>query len=170
MCQGQKNSNANSSFLFFECPDETVTMSSFLEEKLNHFEIRENWKDEDGCGERTIGKNCNRIKDIKKTQNLIFVIERLTNYEGNLEIVRRKVSLGGDLNIKDVKGNSGRFTPIAVIHHTGEIINNSTQGHYQTDVLDAESRQWIRTSDNEVPLRINQVSDEGYVYMYKKIQ
>ena len=165
-----KNSNANSSFLFFECPDETVTMSSFLEEKLNHFEIRENWKDEDGCGERTIGKNCNRIKDIKKTQNLIFVIERLTNYGGNLEIVRRKVSLGGDLNIKDVKGNSGRFTPIAVIHHTGEIINNSTQGHYQTDVLDAESRQWIRTSDNEVPLRINQVSDEGYVYMYKKIQ
>ena len=57
-----------------------------------------------------------------------------------------------------------------MIRHIGEVINNSTQGHYQADVLDAESKCWIRTSDNEAPLRISQASDEGYVYMYKKIQ
>ena len=41
--------------------------------------------------------------------------------------------------------------------------------HYQADVVDVESGQWIQTSDNDAPLRINEASDQGYVYMYKKI-
>ena len=164
------NSTTINSFIMFECPNENAIMSSYIEEKMNQFEIRENWRDEDGCGEITMGRNSFRIKDINKIKNIIFIIRRLIQFEGNLEIVKRKVALGGDIILKDVLGNSATFTPLAVIHHSGEVVNNSTQGHYQADVVDVESGQWIQTSDNEAPLRINEASDQGYVYMYKKIQ
>ena len=35
---------SGSTFFHLECPAENVTMSSFIEAKLNTFEIRENWR------------------------------------------------------------------------------------------------------------------------------
>ena len=109
---------------------------------------------------------------MNKTQNLIFVINRLINVDGNLEIIRRKVALGGNVFLTDVEGNSGMFSPIAVIHHSGEVVNNTTMGHYQADVLGRVSNQWFRTSDDEAPAKIqkNEVTKEGYIFVYKKLQ
>ena len=168
----QEHSMSGSTFFLFECPNENECMSSFIEKKLNTFETVENWKDEDGCQQRTIGKNSLRIKDISKTQNLIFTISRLINIGGNLEIVGRKVPLGGDILLHDVKGKSGIFTPIGVIHHSGEVIDNTTRGHYQADVLDRETNQWVRTSDDEPPMTISkrELTEEGYIFLYKRIQ
>ena len=167
----QNHSSSGNMFFIFECPKENVSMSSFLEKKLNTFELVANWRDEDGCQRKVIGKNSTRITDMSRTQHLIFVIGRLIKVDGNLEIVRRKVPLGGDVFLDDVQGNTGRFTPIAVIHHSGEVINNTSRGHYQADVLDKVSADWVRTSDDEPPSYISkeEISKEGYIYLYKKI-
>ena len=56
--------------------------------------------------------------------------------------------------------------PIAIIHHSGQV----TWGHYQADVLDSKSNQWIRTSDDELPIKISEseITDQGYIYLFKK--
>ena len=61
--------------------------------------------------------------------------------------------------------------PIAIIHHSGNVTGNTTEGHYQADVLDSHSQQWIRTSDDDLPVKIDMrsVTDQGYIYLYKKI-
>jgi uncharacterized UBP type Zn finger protein len=167
----QDNSMSESTFFLFECPNENVTMSSFVEEKLNTFEQVTNWKDEDGCHKNTMGRNSTRIKDMRKTENIIFIISRLIKIDGNLEILDRKVPLGRDILLNDVQGESGIFTPIAVIHHSGEVMDNTTRGHYQADVLDKLSNKWIRTSDDEPPAEIStqDITENGYIFLYKKI-
>ena len=155
-------------FLLFDVPDEELTMASFFEQNLNNFKLVEDWRDEDGCGIRTTGKNSIRIKNIAQTQNLIFVINRLIQIDGNVQITRKKVSPGGDICLKDVEGNSATFSLISIIHHSGQVTGNTTTGHYQADVLDREFNKWVRTSDNEAPIRIDHATDEGYIYLYKK--
>ena len=168
----QNHSLSLNPFFIFECPTENISMSSFLEKKLNSFELVPNWRDEDGCQRKVTGQNSIRITDMSRTQHLIFIIGRLIKVDGNLEIVRKKVPSGGDILLDDVQGNTGRFTPIAVIHHSGDVINNTTRGHYQADVLDKESGHWVRTSDDEPPSIISkeEITEEGYIYLYKKIQ
>ena len=72
--------------------------------------------------------------------------------------------------LEDMKGNTGLFAPIAVIHHRGEIYGNTTCGHYQADVLDSLSNHWIRTSDDEAPIMISkeEITEEGYIFLYRK--
>ena len=167
----QDNSMSGSTFFLLECPIENACMSSFIERKLNSFESVANWRDEDGCNRKTIGQNSTRLKDISKTQHLIFIISRLIKVDGNLEIITRKVPLGKDILLNDVQGNSGLFTPIAVISHVGEVINNTTRGHYKADILDKLSDQWFRTSDDEAPEKIarEEITDKGYIFLYKKV-
>ena len=147
-------------------------MSSFIEAKLNDYELRYGWRDEDGCKEITVGRNCVKIKDINKTENLVFVIDRLIKVDGNVEIVGNKVSLGEEILLQDAEGKRATFTPIAVIHHNGQVVNNITQGHYQADILDKKTDQWIRTSDDEEPVIISkkEVTKAGYIFLYKKVR
>ena len=159
-------------FFLFECPITNVTMSSFIEGKMNTYEEIKNWRDEDGCKQKSAGRNSTRIQDINKTENLIFILSRLIRIDGNLEIIDKKVPLGGNISINDVNGQSSLFMPIAIIHHSGEVIDNTTRGHYQADVLDKFSNHWIRTSDDAKPERITRrnITDQGYIYLYKKIK
>ena len=62
------------------------------------------------------------------------------------------------------------FSPIAIIHHTGQVTGNTTSGHYQADVLDFTSNKWIRTSDDNLPVVISEtnLTDQGYIFLYKK--
>ena len=167
----QDNAMSGSTFFHFECPAENISMSTFIEAKLNTYEIREDWKDEDGCKRTTIGRNSLRIKDINETENLIFVIDRLMIIDGNLQIVTNRVPLGKEVLLQDVEGKKATFTPIAVIHHNGGVINNITQGHYQADILDKKSDKWIRTSDDEDPVIISKdnITKAGYIFLYKKV-
>ena len=89
---------------------------------------------------------------------------------GNLEIQKQRISLGNEVELQDTKGVLSLFKPIAVIHHRGEVIGNTTRGHYRADVLDSSSNQWFRTSDDEPPKNISQsgVTNQGYIFLYKK--
>ena len=67
------------------------------------------------------------------------------------------------------ENSSVKFKPIAVIHHDGYVHGNDTRGHYMADILDHSSNQWLRTSDDAKPRSINSVSNQGYIFLYKKI-
>ena len=71
---------------------------------------------------------------ICKTENIVFILRRLISVDGNLEIVKARVPLGGDILLADIQGRKGTFTPISVIHHMGEVFNDTTRGHYQADI------------------------------------
>ena len=133
--------------------------------------MRENWRDEDGCNKITMGRNSTRIKDVNKTENLIFIVDQLIKVDGNLEIVGNKVPLGAEIFLKDAEEKAATFTPIAVIHHSGQVANNTTHGHYRADVLDKKSNQWIRTSDEDNPVKISreEITEADYIFLYKKV-
>ena len=168
----QNNGSVRSTFITLECPNENISMSELIENKLNSFETMEGWKDEDGCQQKALGRNSTRIKDITRTNNLIIIVNRLIEVDGNLEIINKKVPLGGNILLEDLEENSRLFTPIAVIHHRGGIYGNTTRGHYQADVFNSASNQWMRTSDDEEPIMISkeEITEEGYIFLYKKSQ
>ena len=147
-------------------------MSNYIYQKLNGCEKMTRWRDGDGCNERTTGNYSTRLQDIKKTNYLLFILSRLIRVGDQLQIVDRKVEIGGNVWLSDVSGHSASFSPIAVIHHTGQVTENTTSGHYQADVLDSSSGKWIRTSDDAFPVEISEtnISDQGYIFLYKKNQ
>ena len=166
----QTNNTADNIFFHFECPEENTLMSSFIESKMNGSVLVQGWKDEDGCGKITDGGNSTKINKMNETNFLIFVIKRLISVEGQLQIVHTKVPVGGNILITDMSGQAQQFSPIAVIHHTGEVIENTTRGHYLADVLQGQDNKWFRTSDDEPPVEINScdLTDRGYIFLYKK--
>ena len=74
--------------------------------------------------------------------------------DGNLHIVDRKLKVGGNMTLSDISGSNAVFSPIAIIHHTGQVTGNTTSGQYQADLLDVTSNKWI--------------TDQGYIILYKK--
>ena len=146
-------------------------MCQFQHLLRNSVEEIDQWRDEDGCKLSTIGMYRLRIKDMKSTKYLLVILSRLIRVDNNLEIVERKTPLGGNICLTDVSGNKGIFMPIAIIHHSGQVMGDVTWGHYQADVLDSKSSQWIRTSDDELPIKISEMelTDQGYIFLFKKI-
>ena len=67
-------------------------------------------------------------------------------------------------------GKLGKFLPMAIIHHSGNVRGQTTQGHYRADVKNKETKNWFRTSDNEPPenLSVNGLTKMGYIFVYKK--
>ena len=157
-------------FFLFDCPDENTSMATLLDREFNKSETVYDWKDEDGCKKKTVGEKSTRIKDLEETNFLVIILKRLTKVDGNLKIIRQKIPLGADVILQDIKGKSSVFKPIAVIHHRGEVIGNTTRGHYMADVLHMSSNTWFRTSDDEAPKKIPQcgVTNQGYIFLYKK--
>ena len=145
-------------------------MAEFVTKKLSKSETRTNWRDEDGCNKITTGENSTRITDIDNTAYLILILDRLISIDGNLEILTRKIPLRDNIVLQDNKGKSGLFKPISVIHHKGEVVGDTTCGHYEADVLDKVSNQWFRTSDDMHPRKLlkHNVTEQGYIFLYKK--
>ena len=75
-----------------------------------------------------------------------------------------------EVNLMDMDGKVGKFEPMAIIHHSGNVIGQTTQGHYRADVKNKETLNWFRTSDNEPPesLTVNGLTKMGYIFLYKK--
>ena len=98
------------------------------------------------------------------------MLRRLISVEGQLQIVRTKVPVGRHILITDMSGQAQQFSPIAVIHHTGEVIENTTRGHYLAGVLQGQDNKWFRTSDDELPVEIksSDLTERGYILLYKK--
>jgi hypothetical protein len=89
-----------------------------------------------------------------------------------LEIITTKVKVNPEetLHLLDIKGTLGQFKPMAIIHHSGNVVGQTTQGHYRADVKNKDDHNWYRTSDNEPPqqLATNGLTNMGYIFLYKK--
>ena len=162
--------SSESIYFQYECPPENIQISTFIEQKLNGSEAVTGWRDESGCKQLTVGSSSTRLQDVKATVYLLFSLSRLIRVEGNLQIVDRKVKVGGSMTISDINGCRAAFSPISIIYHTGQVTGNTTSGHYQADVLDFTSNKWIRTSDDNLPVEISEstITDQGYIILYKK--
>ena len=158
-------------FFVLDCPREDLSMSYLIDKKMNGYETVSNWRDEDGCNKIANGENKTRLQDIDNVKFVIFVLSRLIEVDGHMQIISTKVPIGGSVLLQDEKKRFGVFKPIALIHHSGLVMGNTTRGHYQTDVLNSITGNWIRTSDDELPVEITEknVSNQGYIFLYKKI-
>ena len=72
--------------------------------------------------------------------------------------------------MQDAFGQVQEFQPISIIHHRGEIIQDTTVGHYQADVYDKSTNKWFRTSDDAPPIEIQEteLTNLGYIFLYKR--
>ena len=64
------------------------------------------------------------------------------------------------------------YEPLAVIEYRGHLNKaGDSQGHYICDVKCNSNNQWYRTNDNCKPkkLDMNEVSQYGYVFLYKRL-
>ena len=62
-----------------------------IEEKMNGFELRENWRDESGCNSVTTGRNKTKITDMSCTNYVVFIVERLIDIDNHLLIMDTKI-------------------------------------------------------------------------------
>merc|ERR1711867_42284 len=90
-----------------------------------------------------------------------------------LHIMNTKVHVNPDeeVNLIDVGGKIGKFLPLAIIYHSGGVLEQTTYGHYQADVINKVTRTWFRTSDNDQPKELNAsgLTKKGYIFLYKKV-
>ena len=99
----------------------------------------------------------------------MVIVERLLNVDGQLHINSRKVNVTESVNLPDSYGNSAKFVPIGIIHHTGVITSGQdTRGHYMADILHKQSGKWIRTSDDARPFPLNEPTSNGYIFVLQK--
>ena len=68
-------------------------MKDFLEDEMNGFQEVEDWRDEHGCGKLGIGRKRTKIMNIYETDYIIFMLDRLQAFDGQLHIVNTKVNV-----------------------------------------------------------------------------
>ena len=156
-------------FLTLDSPDDHVSITEFVQSKFNEPERYEGWKDQSGCGRVSTCLKYSRIDSTSNIEFLILVVKRLSLDErGNLTINQKRIEIT-DLSLQATYGVSLKFKPIAVIYHSGNVVGKDTRGHYMADVLDFKTNQWIRTSDDDTPKAVLQPSNQGYIYLFKKV-
>ena len=170
----QENCYNLTSYIRLDCPQEDTTLRAYFEMKMNGFELRQNWRDENGCNKVTTGRYRSKIADIRDTKYLVFVVERLMKIDNQLLIrdTKIKAEVNECISIEDSKGRNAIFTLLCITHHTGRIIDSSdTHGHYCADVKNFNNSKWYRTSDSNQPLDVTNsgLTNNGYIFLFKKI-
>ena len=158
-------------FLEFTCPNSGMKMSNYLTEKLEHPEIRTEWRDEEGCGKRGGALHYFKVVNLDECEFFIIVLSRLVDYGNGPIILRNRVILGEEVQITDLQNKRVKFQPIAVIFHIGDVQGKEAYGHFKADVRNVDGN-WYRTSDDMMPQKIKEkeVSDQGYIFLYKKMK
>ena len=170
----QENCYNISCFIRLDCPRENTTLKTYIEEKMNGFELRENWRDESGCNSVTTGRNKTKITDMSCTNYVVFIVERLIDIDNHLLIMDTKIrsNMQELIEIEDSQGNIGQFQLLSIIHHVGNVVGrDATRGHYYADVKNVTDGIWYRTSDSNEPIDLTNegLTDNGYIFLFKKI-
>ena len=170
-CQIESASNNDSqTFMMFDCPQQDITLSQYVGKHLNESTLVNNWRHEDGCNIRGDAINKIRLVNVKETQFITIIVNRLMrDLHGNLTISNKKILIEPEVNVIDNNDEVHKFKPIAVIYHIGQVHNNDTRGHYMADVCDVRTGKWYETSDDDVPKEITALTETGYVFLLKKV-
>ena len=166
----QESCLTENSFVRFSCPSENCSMKEYFETRLNSFEECDFWRDEGGCGRITIGRNSTKILSIQNIKYLVIIIDRLMAFDGQFHIQETKITanMNEELKITDSQGNTGSFKLLGIIEHIGAVAGRKTHGHYVADVLNRTDNNWYHTSDSSLPVKINNLTDKGYIFLFKK--
>ena len=168
----QEVSSKASTLVKLECPNQPISMKMYIEQKMNDCEEIDGWRDEDGCGQVTVGKKSEKIASIEEVEFIIFRIQRLIQFDQQQHIIRTEISVDAneEVNLIDANGTSAKYLPISIIHHRGNVIGKSTEGHFLADVKNNNTNTWFRTSDNDTPVDITEkgLTKMGYIFLYKK--
>ena len=170
-CGFQSRSNVPTlhSYLIFDPPTEDCSLMDVLNVNINNPNIRENWRDENGCGEKNNCLKFTRLEPGSDIEFLTLIVSRLQNDEyGNPVINTKRVTANTMVSVKTATDEDLTFKPVAVIHHIGHIIGNETRGHFMSDLLDVRTNQWIRTSDDADPKLLSEPTDKGYIFLLKR--
>ena len=154
------------------CPTSNQAMKAFLEDQLNGSYNVENWRDEDGCDNRVVGIKRTRISNLNEMDYLVIQLQRLIQVDNQLHIIQTEVSVNPEEEVMlcDKEGNVCKFLPMAIIHHSGNVHHQTTQGHFRADVKNKETGKWFRTSDNDQPKELAKggLTKKGYIFLYKR--
>ena len=168
----QEVSGDERTFITLSCPNRQVNMKHYIEDQMNGFKVVKDWRDEDGCGKQAEGRSRTRISNINEIEYAVFVVERLIRVDNQLHIMQTKIDVNQEeeVYLMDIKGNSALFKPIGIIHHSGNVTGQTTEGHYRADVKNKSTANWYRTSDNDPPKNLlgKDLTKMGYIFLYKK--
>ena len=96
----------------------------------------------------------------------------MIQFDQQQHIIRTEISVDAneEVNLLDANGTSAKYLPISIIHHSGNVIGKSTEGHFLADVKNNNTNTWFRTSDNDTPVDITEkgLTKMGYIFLYKK--
>ena len=172
---GQEVSDKASTFISLECPSSPISMKKHIEDKMNGYEDRKDWRCEDGCRRRGTGRYSRKIANIEESKFIIFLLERLIRVDDRLTLISTETVVNDADNkiiLSDRNRRSATFKPIAIIHWGGYVSSSGqhTQGHYQADIFNEKSQEWYRTSDSEPPspLTAGGLARKGYLFLYSK--
>ena len=73
---------------------------------------------------------------------------------------------------RDSTDKVSKFEAVSVIEFQGSVSSSGrSQGHYICDIKERSTQQWYRTNDNNhpVPIEVEDVSQMGYVILYRKL-
>ena len=165
----QSENPTSQSFLMIDPPKTYVTMTQLIEANFQSPEIATDWRDELGCGKITDCLKKSKIYSLSENEFLTIVVNRLVvNGDGQLTINQKGIEVTSEITMESTDGTILTFEPIAIIHHSGQVLDNDTRGHFMADVLDAKNNMWIRTSDDDTPRVLSNPTDNGYIFLYKK--
>ena len=141
-----------------------------MNERMKQPEIIREWCDEEGCGQQSEALNYSKIDNIDETEFIIIVLRRLVNFGNGPTILRNNVILDKEVQLTDLQNRNSTFKPLAVIFHIGNVQGQDAYGHYKADVRNLDGN-WYRTSDDMMPQKIedDEVSDQGYIFLYQKV-
>ena len=165
-CQSESGPELTKWGLQMEIPNLVNTKTSIvdiLENHLNKGEVISDWK----CG-KCLERGCRKtpkILDLLNTKYLVVSLNRAQQDE-NQESIIDKTSVTIDPQ-STANISNAEFIPIAVIQHSGFVTDNDTRGHYTVDIL--KNSQWYRYSDDEKPIFVERPTDQGYIYLLKKL-
>ena len=108
----------------------------------------------------------------KNRTSVLLYYTRLIQVDNQLHIIQTEVSVNPEEEVMlcDKEGNVGKFLPMAIIHHSGNVHHQTTQGHFRADVKNKETGKWFRTSDNDQPKELAKggLTKKGYIFLYKR--
>ena len=172
MSRPDRTDNNEHIIFLLNCPSNPQKLSSLIRSSMNEPSEVTQWRHEEGCGQITTGWNYRKIENLTILKFLLVIVERVTELEnGRLQIIDTQIEVDGEFPVRDSQDREIFLRPVAIIHHTGRVNkgSRSTSGHYQTDILDADTDQWYQTSDEDLPLPVATPSDQGYIIVLKRV-
>ena len=168
----QQHCRTENCFISLSCPTEDVQLKPYFESQMNGYDAVENWRDENGCGQITTGKNSTKIFKVDDNEYLVFIVDRLMEVDGNIIMQNAKIKVGFNdkITLIDSNNTSATFQIIGIIFHVGNVSSNRTSGHYMADVRHSSDFVWYRTNDSQDPIELSTtgLTETGYIYMFKR--